>query len=79
MLPFRGADVRGITPPFPPRGPCPSSARLLNFFKAGSGRAFRLMTGATSTGAGEASIEGFDSSWDRSESFRASSLALLDC
>lgn len=52
------ADVRDVGAPFLPRGPLPSSARLLNFFIA-SGTALRLTTG------GEISVA---SPWDRRES-----------
>lgn len=56
-------DVREVGAPFLPRGPLPSSARLLNFFIA-SGTALRLTTcGETSAG----------SPWDKRESRLADS------
>lgn len=76
---FRGAEVGGNGPPFPPRGPVPSSAKLLNFFTAGTGRAFRFTDGAASTVAGLSGCLCSSSPCERSESLRASSLCDFDC
>jgi hypothetical protein len=43
LLLFDAGGMRGNGPFFPPRGPTPKSARLLNFFV--SGTAFRFTTG----------------------------------
>lgn len=76
---FRGADVGGKGPPFPPRGPAPNCAKPTNFFAAGAGSAFLFTTGAASTVAGLSATSGLLSSCERSESFLASSDCDFDC
>jgi len=75
---FLGAEMGGRGPPLPPRGPVPSSARLLNFFTVGAGRAFLFTNGAASTVAGLSGSFFSISPWERRESLRARSLADFD-
>lgn len=79
MLAILCADVRGVGPPFPPRGPLPNSARPVNFFADDIGSAFLLTMGDASTISEGACAPAFVSPWDNIESLRAKSLMLLAC
>jgi hypothetical protein len=70
-LAFLGAEMGSPGAPFLPRGPLPSSARLLNFFRPWSANALRFT-------AGGAAASSFFPSWDSKESLRASSFSAFD-
>lgn len=64
---FLGADVGAAGAPFLPRGPFPSSARLLKLFELACGTSLRFTSDAC-----------LDLPEDKSESLRARSLACFD-